>query len=536
MSTHLRRHAGVLLPLFSAPSSRSWGIGEIADLVPLCTWLRQAGCDVLLLLPVNEMASGSHSPYSAISAMAIDPIFISAWAVEDVAALGGEGGLETGDRRRLAEARRAEAIDHATVRAVKDRALRAAFARFLAEEWTQESARAAALTTYRREEAWWLDDYALFRALRAREGERPWWEWPRGLATREPGALAEAGQALEEEILYAQYLQWIADAQWHAARRRVAPLGLFGDLPFMVGSDSADVWARQHAFDVTATVGTPPDAFSATGQDWGLPAYRWDVFEAEGDAWIHDRAARAAELFSGYRVDHLVGFYRTFVIPTDGTKRHFEPADEEDQLAQGERLMAAFALPGAQVIAEDLGTVPDFVRDSLERLDIPGYKVLRWEREWNEPGQPFRDPSDWPPCSVATTGTHDTETLAEWWDGADEDERAAIAGIPWLAERAFRPDAGPLTQASRDLLVELMYASASALLVLPFQDLFGWRDRINTPATVGRDNWTWRLPWPVDRLDREPVAVERAATLRAWARKHGRGLGNRESGIGNREE
>ena len=524
-NTHVsHRHAGVLLPLFSAPTSRSWGIGEIADLVPLCGWLRHAGCDLLLLLPVNEMASGSHSPYSAISAMAIDPIYISAWAVEDIVALGGEAGLASADRQRLQRARSAEAIDYAAVRTVKDRALRAGFARFLAEEWSQESARAAALATFRRDQAWWLDDYALFRAIRSRERERPWWEWPAGLASRDPSSLAEARQALEEEVLYAQYLQWIADAQWHAARKRVAPVQLFGDLPFMVGRDSADVWARQHAFDASATIGTPPDAFSATGQDWGLPAYRWDVFAAEDDAWIRERATRAAEMFSGYRVDHLVGFYRTFVIPADGSKRHLVPEKEERQLEQGERLMAAFAGPGARIIAEDLGTVPDFVRASLLRLDIPGYKVLRWERDWHVDGQPFRDPLEWPVCSVATTGTHDTETLAEWWDGADPDERAAVNDIPWLSDRRSLPGQGPLTDDVRDMLLELMYASASEFLILPLQDVFGWRDRINTPATVGRDNWTWRLPWPGDHLDREGAAVERAAALREWAQRHARGV------------
>jgi glycogen operon protein len=522
-----RRVFGLASHLYSLRHHGSEGIGDFETLRRLASLSAEAGGRYAGLNPLHHLFPSDRSrasPYQPSDRHYIDPIYISAWAVDDVVALGGEAGLAADDRRTLDEARRAPAIDYAKVRAVKDRALRAAFARFLAEEWSQESARAAALATFRREQAWWLDDYALFRALRSREHERPWWQWPAGLAAREPGAIAEARQALEEEVLYAEYLQWIADAQWHAARKRIAPVQLFGDLPFMVGRDSADVWARQHAFDAGATIGTPPDAFSATGQDWGLPAYRWDVFAAENDAWIRERATRAAELYSGYRVDHLVGFYRTFVIPADGSKRHLVPAEEEEQLAQGERLMAAFAEPGARIIAEDLGTVPDFVRQSLLRLDIPGYKVLRWEREWNEDGQPFRDPLQWPVCSVATTGTHDTETLAEWWDGADPDERAAVNEIPWLADRRSLPEEGPLTDVVRDALLELMYASASEFLILPMQDLFGWRDRINTPATVGRDNWTWRLPWAADRLDQEGAAVERARVLHGWARRHRRGV------------
>jgi 4-alpha-glucanotransferase len=509
--------------LFSGPSSRSWGIGEILDLVPLCTWLHHAGCDLLQLLPVNEMATGGHSPYSAISSMAIDPIYISVWAVEDVTALGGETSLPEADRRRLEAVRHSTGIDYPAVRELKEHVLRRAFERFLAEEWSQESARASALATFRREEAWWLDEYAVFRALRATHRERAWWDWDAGLAARDVSALGAAREELADEILYRQYLQWVATAQWQAARRRIAPVELFGDLPFMVGRDSADVWARQHAFDVSATVGTPPDAFSETGQDWGLPVYRWPVFARENDAWILERAARAAELFGGYRVDHVVGFYRTYVIPADESPRFFVPPDEPSQLAQGERLMRAFMHPGARVVAEDLGTVPDFVRTSLLRLGIPGYKVLRWERAWNQKGQAFLDPAAWPACSVATTGTHDTETLAEWWESADEAERRAVAAIPFLAARAFAAGDAALTPRVRDALLELMFASASDLLVLPFQDLFGWRDRVNTPATVSDDNWTWRLAWRVDDLDREPVAGERAETLRRWAARYRRG-------------
>jgi 4-alpha-glucanotransferase len=523
MTTHTSsRHAGILLPLFSGPSTRSWGIGEILDLVPLCAWLDRAGCNLLLLLPVNEMATGGHSPYSAISAMAIDPIYISVWALEDVTALGGEASLSERDCRQLAEARQSRGVDYHAVRDLKERVLRRAFERFVAEEWSQESPRAAGLATFRREEAWWLDDYALFRALRARHREQAWWDWDAGLAMRDAEALEDVHDSLGEEILYRQYLQWVANAQWQAARKRVAPVALFGDLPFMVGRDSADVWARQHAFDVGATIGTPPDAFSETGQDWGLPVYRWPVFARENDAWISERATRAAELFAGYRVDHVVGFYRTYVIPADGSPRFFVPPDEPSQLAQGERLMRAFMGPGAKVVAEDLGTVPDFVRASLLRLDVPGYKVLRWEREWNGKGQPFRDPMTWPTCSVATTGTHDTETLAEWWETADQAERRAVAAIPFLAARDLPAEDARLTPRVRDMLLELMFASASDLLVLPVQDVFGWRDRVNTPATVSDDNWTWRLPWPVDELDREPVTEERAASLRRWALRYGR--------------
>jgi 4-alpha-glucanotransferase len=512
---HHGRHAGVLLPLSAMPSSRSWGIGEIRDLVPAARWLGSAGFDFLLLLPVNEMSGGQHSPYSAITAMGIDPIYISVWAVDEYRTAGGQRALDPSDRRRLAHARASRAVEFDVVRDVKMRALSMAYERFVEQEWNRDTPRAQAFRDYVDAQSWWLPDYALFRAARDARSLQPWWTWEGELAARSETALDATRRTLAAEIRLYEYLQWIADQQWRAASRAARPVGIFGDLPFMVGRDSADVWVRQHAFDHEATIGTPPDAFSETGQDWGLPVYRWDAIAADGDAWIHERARRSADLFAGFRIDHVVGFYRTYCIPEDGGERTFSPPDEPSQLAQGERLVRAFAAPGARVVAEDLGTVPDFVRESLARLEVPGYKVLRWERDWEVDGQPFHDPRAYPRLAVATTGTHDTETLAAWWAGAQLPEREAVAAV--AGPQASSLCADGFDDRTRDALVELMYASSADFVLFPFQDLFGWRDRINTPATLSEENWTWRLPWPVDRLADLPEAQERAAALRRWA-------------------
>jgi 4-alpha-glucanotransferase len=514
---HRGRHAGVVLPLFSATTGRSWGIGEILDLVPLCGWLRQSGFDVLQLLPINEM-SPEHSPYSAITAMAIDPVFLSLWDVEDFVVLGGDEALSLRERAELEAVRHAPRVEHGRVRVLKFWILRAAFSRFLRDEWAHRTGRARDLHAFMEREAWWLDDYALFRALRHERQGRPWWEWETALASRDAAALSSAGERLHLEVLFRKYLQWLCDQQWRQVVRDVSPVGLFGDLPFVVGGDSADVWARQHVFDIAAEVGAPPDAFSETGQSWGLPAYRWDVMASERDEWIRLRARRSAALFAGYRVDHLVGFYRTYVIPKDGAPRYFVPEDEADQRAQGERVLRAFAEPGARVIAEDLGTIPAFVRVSLNRLRIPGFRVLRWERAWEEPGQPFRDPATWPAISVATTGTHDTESLPDWWEATGVADRAALEAVAVIAASGITRSALYSPRVG-DTLLELMYRSGSDLLLLPFQDLFGWRDRINTPATLGAHNWTWRMPWRMDDLATQPEARERAVTLARWARE-----------------
>jgi len=293
----------------------------------------------------------------------------------------------------------------------------------------------------------------------------------------------------------------------------------------MVDGDSADVWARQDQFRLDVSVGAPPDAFSATGQNWGMPVYRWDVIAHDDFRWLRDRGKRNAELFDGFRVDHLVGFYRTYGWPRGEGEPFFTPSHEPDQIALGERVMTVFRESGAHVIAEDLGIIPDFVRASMARLGLPGFRVFRWERQWHSEGQPFRDPSAYPALSVAVSGTHDTETLAAWWESTTAEERRQISSLPTAMRTT--PDAsvlmtGPYGPAVRDALLEMLLASGSDLTLLPVQDVFGWRDRINEPASVNGRNWTFRLPWLVDRLHEVPEARERQACLRSWSEKHGR--------------
>jgi 4-alpha-glucanotransferase len=522
------RHAGILVPLFSIPTTTSWGIGEIGDLPAMARWCRSAGCDLLQILPVNEMPVLESSPYSSLSAMAIDPQFISLSQVPEFAAIGGEEGLEPELQQRLAAARQAPRIDYGSVRALKDVVLRRCFAWFEAHDVRRATPRARALAAYVAAEGWWLDDYALFRALHALHGEREWTEWPAALRAREPGALEDSRRACAADIAYRQYLQWMAATQWREARRECGEVMLFGDMPFMVSLDSADVWARQDEFRLDVSVGVPPDAFSDTGQDWRLPLYRWDVFEARDFDWLRNRARRYAALYDGYRVDHLVGFYRTYFRPHDGSPAAFSPGEQEDQEQLGERVLAVFRESGARLIAEDLGLVPDFVRTSLARIGMPGYKVFRWERQWKVEGQPFIDPVDYPPVSVATSGTHDTEPMVVWWEGAPSEEREAVFGIPSIrerftdGERAIALSSASLEPPVLAAILEALFASGSDYIILPLPDVFGWRDRINQPATVGPTNWTWRLPWPTDHLSLEPAALAVARRLATWSTRHRR--------------
>ncbi len=505
------RRRGVLLPLFSAVSSRSWGIGDCGDLPAIGAWLTAAGLDDLMLLPLGTMADGQSSPYSACSAMAIDPLFLSIELMEDFHRSGGIHALPEPARAALDAARMSPRINYAAVRTAKSAAFDLASASFVRDEWDRHTTRASALQAYIARERWWLDDYALYRALAQQYGGA-WRAWPEPLATRDPHTLAEARRHFAPAILHEQYLQWIVEGQWQSARASLAAAGLrvYGDVPFVVDTNSADVWARSNEFFLDLSAGVPPDAFSATGQDWGLPVYRWDVVAAGGFQWLRARARRASALFDGIRLDHLVGFFRTYARAKDG-HAWFTPSDEHTQKWQGEQVLATMRDPGLHVLAEDLGVIPDFVRASLAGQHVPGYKVMRWEREYHLPGQPFIDPSIYPAESVAATGTHDTETMADWWDGLADEEQRALVG-----------HAAPFDDAIRDHLLAAIINAGSEQAFIPMQDLFGWRDRINTPATVGDHNWTWRLPWPIDQ-DTSPMRARAGEVATLGQRAQGKG-------------
>ncbi len=510
----MTRHLGVNVPLSAMPSAQSWGIGEIGDLSTFGEWLALAGCDRLMLLPIGTMPTGQTSPYSACSAMAIDPIYLSVESLEDFQRVGGMAALGDDNRRVIAEARASDRVRFADIRKVKEAAVSLAWERFLRDEWADRTTRAAEFAGFTAREKWWLDDYALFRACEVEWPGRTWREWPEVIARRDTDAIHELRRQLSREIRYTQYVQWLADQQWRAARHALHARGIavFGDLPFVVDTHSADVWARQHEFLLDVSVGVPPDAFAEDGQDWGLPMYRWDVIAQSEFTWIQQRARRMAALYDGFRVDHLVGFYRTYGRAPNGD-RFFLPADEPTQMWQGEQIMRIFQGAGAAVVAEDLGTVPDIVRQSIARLGIGGYKVLRWERAWHEPGQPFVLPSHYPKRSVATTGTHDTEPVADWWDHAPVDERVALVSLlAHVGLGAWDPSA-PWSPEFHDAVLRLLGMSASEFVLLPIQDVFGWRDRINVPGTVGPHNWTWRMPWPVNEWTTRPEPVARAAFL-----------------------
>jgi 4-alpha-glucanotransferase len=243
-----------------------------------------------------------------------------------------------------------------------------------------------------------------------------------------------------------------------------------------------------------------------------------------GYAWWRQRARQARELYDLFRVDHVVGLYRTYAIPVRaGGTSGFVPASEDEQRIQGYELMSALreeAGTACGVIAEDLGTVPRWVRESLTQLGIPGYKVFRWERHDGD----FIDPRSYPALSVATTGTHDTESLAEWWETLSDDLRVGtLRSLDLEHGEARQIQCAPQRTADLHLaLLRRLYEAGSALTIIPIQDLLGWRERINVPATTDAQNWTYRLPVTIDDLDQTPAIRERMEVVSTMIDQSGR--------------
>ncbi|HSO31065.1 MAG TPA: 4-alpha-glucanotransferase, partial [Labilithrix sp.] len=276
--------SGATIPLFSLRTRNDWGIGQITDLPACASWLLGAGQRLVQVLPTQELSQGETSPYGALSAFAIDPIYIDVERIPDLDAavitkrLGAEG------LAQLAAVRAAAAVDYATVRTLKRRVFNEAFHRFRENELSASPSgeRAKAFFAFVDREGEWLRDHALYVALRASHDGYGWKTWPQAERERTSTVLALATARHDDggigtRVLEQMYLQWIAHEQWHAARVELKKLGvaLMGDMPFIVGSESADVWAHQEQFRTDVSLGAPPDDFAKDGQSWGLPVYDW---------------------------------------------------------------------------------------------------------------------------------------------------------------------------------------------------------------------------------------------------------------------
>jgi 4-alpha-glucanotransferase len=518
----MKRKAGVVLPLSSIRTRRDWGIGQVTDLPVCASWIRSAGHRLIQILPPHELSSGETSPYGALTAFGVDPIYVDIDAIAEFDPPAIAGALGNEGTRILERVRAALRTEYDVVRTLKARMLRIAFDRFHAREWERGTPRAKLLETFVRDERAWLDDLAHYTVLRESHGGHGWMTWPADQRDRSENALKAVCRDHERRILEVAYVQWILLDQWKAATASLHDMGvdLMGDLPFIVGAESADVWSHASQFQLHVSLGAPPDEYSSYGQDWGLPAYDWLAMEADDFAWIRARARHAARLYDRFRLDHVVGYFRQWIKGKDASdKGRFDPAGAEAQRARGQRVLGLMidelggtaGIEPPRAIAEDLGVVPPFVRESLRELEMPGYKVLPWEKEHGR----VRDRQGFPRASVVSWSTHDTAPIDAWWDElpeSDREEFSVRAGI----------DPSMDAEARSLALLRYLYGATSDLALILAQELLGVRDRINTPGTVGPQNWTWRLPRPIEDLRDDARLAARFEKIRRLVDSSGR--------------
>ncbi|MGD9832406.1 MAG: 4-alpha-glucanotransferase [Piscinibacter sp.] len=490
------RRSGILLHPTSLPGPH--GSGDLGDEAhAFVDWLAGAGQSLWQVLPLGGLGPGN-SPYMSSSAFAGNVLMI------DLRELQRRGWLSEAEIAPV-EGLDPRRVNFAAMVSFRMQRLALAAARFAQRASAEERADLAA---FEREHTDWLPDYALFMALAEHHGWRDWCEWPDGLAQRTPPALQRAREAHRERIAFWTFCQWRFFRQWAALRAHAHSRGvhIVGDMPIFVAYQSADVWARPELFELdaagrpTVIAGVPPDAFSATGQRWGNPLYRWSAHAQGGYAWWIERVRRSVELVEIVRIDHFRGFAAHWEIPANeptAVKGHWEPGP-------GEALFRAIAdtLGPLPIIAEDLGVITPDVDALRHAFDFPGMRILQFA--WGEGiaaerrFQPHRHEAD----TVVYTGTHDNDTSVGWWASADEATRHHLREYLATDGRAIHWD-----------MIRMACASVADTAIYPLQDVMGLggEGRMNFPGQ-GEGWWAWRFDWNQVPQD-APARLRRMAEL-----------------------
>ena len=475
------RSNGILLHITSLPSP--YGIGDLGpSAYRFADFLARTHQQIWQVLPLGPVGYGA-SPYSSPSTFAGNPLLISPERLKNA-------GLLTEDDLRDVPDLPDDHVDYQRAIPLKQRLLNRAFEHFEADA---DSGLLEAFEVYCAEQADWLSDYALYRALKDAHDGSAWTTWPEPLKLRDADALRAARTEHKRAIRKHEFQQFIFERQWNALRDYCEDRSIefFGDIPIYVAEDSADVWANQELFHLneqghpTVVAGVPPDFFSAEGQRWGNPLYRWDAMQERGFRWWTRRVGRLFDLADIVRIDHFRGFSAYWEIP----------AEEETAVngqwvqAPGEALFETFdeRFGEVPIVAEDLGIITPDVVELRKQFDFPGMAVLHFAF-YDDPHSEYL-PHNFERDVVAYTGTHDNNTTIGWWTGDEMDENAKALARNYLnLDPANEVDALPWT------CIRVLMKSVAKRVILPMQDLLelGPDARMNLPGNGG-DNWQWRF-------------------------------------------
>jgi 4-alpha-glucanotransferase len=504
------RASGLLLHVTSLPGPHGNGdLGTAArEFVDFSADAKQSFWQ---MLPVGPCGYGN-SPYSAQSAFAGNPLLI---ALPDLV----ERGWLAAEELRPPIAFEADRVDYADAERFRTRCLRRAF---------EVGRRDPKFPAYCEEHRAWLDDYALFRAIKSAHAEVEWTRWRPELRDREPEALARTRREMADEIAFRSFEQWVFAEQWRELRAYCHARGvaLIGDLPIFLAHDSADVWQHPELFYLdaqgmpTVVAGVPPDYFSATGQRWGNPLYRWDVVRDTGYRFWLDRMHDMLERFDIVRLDHFIGFHRYWEIPADeptAVHGHWRPGP-------GETLFATLAreLGPLPLIAEDLGAVTPEVTALRDRFGLPGIRLLQFAFGTDVSAHDFL-PHNYPRAAVVYTGTHDNDTVVGWFE-AREELAAAGEHSTRTAEQVKKEQAAALAYLGAADgsnihwdMIRMCLLSVADTAIFPLQDLLGLGSeaRMNRPGRAS-GNWEWRCT----QAAFSPALAEKLADLTRRYERH----------------
>jgi 4-alpha-glucanotransferase len=509
-----QRRSGILLHPTSLPGR--YGIGELGrEALAFVDFLAATRQSLWQVLPLGPTGYGD-SPYQCFSAFAGNPLLVSLDALAEAGLL---------SKRDLAAASfPADSVDYGAVIDFKRPLLVKAFAAF---EKNAAPSRRDGFLAFCHGEAAWLDDFALFMALKDAHGGAAWHTWDEGLVTRDPEALAAARRQHESAIACVQFAQFLFSEQWGAVRAKASALGIqvMGDIPIFVAHDSSDVWARPDLFTLAADgtpalqAGVPPDYFSATGQLWGNPLYRWDALERTGFAWWVDRFRASLRLFDSVRLDHFRGFEAYWEIP-GGEKT---AVNGRWVKGPGSALFDAVqaALGPLPIVAENLGVITAEVEALRERYGWPGMAILQFAFGDDSQANDFL-PYTYPRNRVVYTGGHDNDTTVGWWTAGVGDSTRSEEEVTRERDFALRYVGGDGREIHWDFIRTVM-ASVADTAIFPLQDVLGagTEARMNLPGRLG-GNWKWRFE--AEALT--PAITQRLETLtRTFGRRPERSLG-----------
>ncbi len=491
-----RRGSGILLHITSLPSK--FGIGDLGPAAyQFADFLSQTAQSFWQVLPLNptDPISGGNSPYSSFSAFAGNKLLISPELLYR------EGFLEKSDLEEVTPFP-PQRVNYPAVLEYKNQIFNKAFAQFKKNECDFE------FDKFCEESEEWLDDYALFIALKNHYHGKVWSDWPESLRDKQEEALNSVRQRLTREIEKEKFLQYIFFKQWTELKHYCNQNGIqiIGDVPFYISYDSADVWTNPELFKLdenkkpTHVAGVPPDYFSETGQLWGNPVYRWDAMQGTGYRWWIKRIEHNLKYFDFIRVDHFRGFAAYWEVPASETTAINGRWVNSPGIDFFKTLLRRF--PNLPIIAEDLGVITPDVRELIHEFEFPGMRLLMFAFNQNLPNHPYAPHNHIENC-VVYTGTHDNNTARGWFEqDATEEEKQ------WLFKYLGREITA---EEVSDELVRLAMMSVANMVILPIQDVLGLgaEARMNRPSST-EGNWEWRLS--AEQLNQEVIHKLREIT------------------------